>query len=92
VLVNVIDDFKNMFILKPGRIYNIFNRENLDLLLRKTVRKKKREKDILSCKEEVMHNYLEKISKNWKTRRKKPPDKIIEVKFSSLNMKEYNLN
>jgi hypothetical protein len=32
----------------------------------------------------------EKLVKNWKTRRKKPPDKEVEIRLISSNMKEMN--
>jgi hypothetical protein len=37
-----------------------------------------------------MELYLERINKNWKTRRKKPPNKIVNILMSSLNVKEFN--
>jgi hypothetical protein len=39
ILFNIIDNFRGMFKMKVGRIYNIFNRENLELLVRKAVKK-----------------------------------------------------
>jgi hypothetical protein len=77
--------------MKTKRIYNIFNRENLELLIRKTVKKKRKVKDILCYKEEEMDLYLEKINKNWKTRRKKPANKIVKILISSLSMKEFKM-
>jgi hypothetical protein len=65
--------------MKEGRIYNVLKEDNLEFMTRKTVRKKNAE---LQCVEEEMELYSEKFSKNWKTRRKKPPDKLIEVKLS----------
>jgi hypothetical protein len=37
-----------------------------------------------------MEIYSEKISKNWKTRMKKPPDKLVKILMSSCSIKEFN--
>jgi hypothetical protein len=65
--------------MKEGKLYNVFEKENLDLLIRKTVWKKKTE---LYCEEEDEEFCLGKFCKDWRTRRKKPPDKIVNVKLS----------
>jgi hypothetical protein len=90
VMFNVVDNFQIMIKMKAGRIYDIFNRDNLGLLIRKAVRKKRLSKDIYYYKEEAMEIYLEKISKSWKTRRKKPSVKLVKISISSLNVKEFN--
>jgi hypothetical protein len=89
VLYNAINNIQDLCKLKAGKIYNIFNRENLEHLIRKAVKKKKKEKKILYCKEEELVLCLEKVNKNWKTRRKNP-DKIVKVIVSSLYIKEFN--
>jgi hypothetical protein len=57
--------------MKTGRIYGIFNRKNLELSVKKVVRKKRLSKTVYYYKEEEREIYLEKVSKNWRTRRKK---------------------
>jgi hypothetical protein len=76
--------------MKTGRIYKIFNRDNLELLIKKVVRKKRMNKEAYYYKEEEMEMYSEKVSKNWKTRWKKPSDKMIKILMSSCNIKEFN--
>jgi hypothetical protein len=63
VLFNVIHNFKDMFKMKTGRVYNIFNGNNLNLLVRKAVKKKGKDKEVICYKEE-MDLYIEKVSKN----------------------------
>jgi sugar diacid utilization regulator len=62
----------------------------LELLVRKAGKKKKKNRDVLCYKEKELDLYLERVNKNWRTRRKKPPDKIVEVMISSLSVKEFN--
>jgi hypothetical protein len=33
---------------------------------------------------------IEKVSKNWKNRKKKSPDKLVYIDFVSLSRKEFN--
>jgi hypothetical protein len=62
---------------------------NLKHLIRRASRRNKKNERILFMKEVDMDQYLEKVSKNWKTRRKKPPDKVAEVTVTSLSIKKY---
>jgi hypothetical protein len=71
--------------MKEGRLYDIFNRGNLELLIRKAVRKKN---EVICYEEEEI--CLEKVYKNWRTRRKKNPDRLIRLKMSSCSIKEFN--
>jgi hypothetical protein len=34
--------------------------------------------------------WKEEVSKNWKSRREKPPDKVVTMSFEIVNRKEYN--
>jgi hypothetical protein len=52
--------------MKERRLYDVLNRSNLELLIRKAVRKKN---DVIYYGEEEA--CLEKVCKNWRTRRKK---------------------
>jgi hypothetical protein len=63
----------------------IVNKENLKHLNNFASKKKKRKKKyiiILEKREEIV---AEKISKNWKTRRKRPPDKEVDIELISLS-------
>jgi hypothetical protein len=64
ILFNIINEFDVMTKMKTGRINNIFNRDNLELLIGKIVRERKVSREIYYYKEEEMEIYLEKISKN----------------------------
>jgi hypothetical protein len=82
LIFSMISSFQKMFKMKSDRICNIFNQKNSKHLVRKAVKKKKKFKNVLCLEEEVMNLYLEKVNKNWKTRRKKSSDKIANIKIS----------
>jgi hypothetical protein len=85
----MLNEVMNMFKMEKNKIYNIFNQKNLKHLVRSASIKRKKREEILYLEEEAMELYLEKVSKNWKTRRKKPLGKLVEVKLYSLSTTEY---
>jgi hypothetical protein len=78
--------------MEKNKIYNIFNLKNLKHLIRRASRRKKKNEVGLFMKEMDMDLYMEKVNKNWKTRRKKPPDKVAEISVTSLSIKKRNLS
>jgi hypothetical protein len=81
-LFNMLNEVQKMFKMRKNKIYILFNLKNLKHLVRGASTRREKNRKIL---------YLEKVSKNWKTRRKKPPNKLAEVKLISLSIKEYHM-
>jgi hypothetical protein len=89
VLFSMLNEVRKIVKMERNKIYNIFNQKNLKHLIRRTSRRKKKNERTLYLKEVDMDLYLEKVSQNWKTRRMKPPDKVVEIIITSLCIKEY---
>jgi hypothetical protein len=53
-------------------------------------RKRQRKESLLLLKEVREERLLEKVRKNWKSRRRKPRDKEVLVEVVSLHVKEMN--
>jgi hypothetical protein len=83
VLFNYIMKFNYLVRMKERKLYNIFTKDNLEQLIRRAVKKKRTD---LYCDEKEEELCSDKFSKNWKTRRKKPPDKIVDVKMLSYEV------
>jgi hypothetical protein len=85
--IEILFDIMKNSILKTkfemGKLY-VLDNENLKLLNQFVKRKK------IVVMEKVFDLWKEEISKNWKSRRKKPPDKKIMITFKILNRKELN--
>jgi hypothetical protein len=75
-LFNCIKKLNIMKNMKKGKIYNLFTESNLEHIIRKIVRKKDSN---LSYVEKEENIDLEKLFMNWRTRKKKSPDKIVNV-------------
>jgi hypothetical protein len=76
---------------EENKMYNLINRKNLEHLIRYTCRKMKKSKLYLLIEEGDQLNICQKLSKNWRSRKKKPPDKEIKINMSILSLKEFNL-
>jgi hypothetical protein len=70
----------------------LINQDNLKILLqfiRKKRRRKMKEERVFE--ENISDLFKEEVGRNWKNRRKKPPDKIIKMNFKIIRRKEFNV-
>jgi hypothetical protein len=75
-IYNCLKKFNIMKSIKEGRIYNIFTEHNQEFIIRKAIRKKNSNLNYVE-EEEIIDP--EKLFMNWRTRKKKPSDKLINV-------------
>jgi hypothetical protein len=90
IMFNLFKEVQKLVRMERNKIYIIFNMKNLKQLLRRASRRKKRNEEDILLKEVEMDLYLGKVNKNWRTRRKKPPDKIMEIILTPLNIRDYH--
>jgi hypothetical protein len=69
----------------------LINQDSLKTILRYMKKKKRRLKIELIYEKEIVQTIKIEISRNWKSRKKKPPDKIVKMNFRIINEKEYNV-
>jgi hypothetical protein len=89
MLINIIQKSGLKFKIKLNKLY-VLDKNSLKFLMQFVGKGKKRKKEIIVMMEKEFELRIEKISKNWKSRKKKPPDKLVDIDFVSLNKKEFN--
>jgi hypothetical protein len=72
-----------------NKLYEL-DKEKLKFLIQFVKRKTIRRREEIVIMEKVFYLWKEKISKNWKSRRKKPSDKKIIIYFEVLSRKKFN--
>jgi hypothetical protein len=75
---------------EENKIYKMVDKESLKQLINYASRKKRKRFEVTLLKEKKEEFIKEKVCKNWKNKRKKPPDKVVEVEIVSLNLREMN--
>jgi hypothetical protein len=86
-MFKLFNEILKVFKMEKNKIYNIFDGENLKHLIRRASRRRKNSQTILYVAEVVISKFVERISKNWRSRKKKHSDRIIDIILTSLSLK-----